>query len=122
MSQQDPSSERSGGYGSGTPVPPVAAEEHPRTILAFVLAIVGLMVFPPVGIAGLVIGRQIQGDMRAQPYRYRNEGLVTASVVLGWIAVAVTALFSLFVAVFVIFALAAVFAGGVWQNAMGMAA
>lgn len=67
-------------------------EEHPRTIVGFVLSLVGLVTFWPLGIVGLVLSNQARRDMRAAPGRYANEGLATAGVVLGWICVALLAM------------------------------
>lgn len=73
-------------------------EDHPRTTTAFVLSLVALvfvvllfwLVIPPLlaipmAIVGIVFGGQARRDMRAAPGRYRNQGLATAAVVLGWI-------------------------------------
>lgn len=73
-------------------------EDHPRTTIAFVLSLIALvfvvllfwLIIPPLlaipmAIVGIVFGGQARKDMRAQPDRYRNQGLATAAVVLGWI-------------------------------------
>ncbi len=74
------------------------AEDHPRTTIAFVLSLVALvfvvllfwLIIPPLlaipmAIVGIVFAGQARRDMKAQPGRYRNEGLATAALVLGWI-------------------------------------
>lgn len=94
-----------GQYGAGGGQPHMAQPDHPRTVLAFVLSIVGLgillvggwfilpvVVTLPLGILGVIFGRQARRDMSAYPGYYRNEGLATAAVVIGWITVGLSIL------------------------------
>lgn len=92
-----PRAQQAGGHGEWATDGP-RAEDHPRTTIAFVLSLVALvfvvllfwLIIPPLlaipmAIVGIVFAGQARRDMKAQPGRYRNEGLATAALVLGWI-------------------------------------
>lgn len=70
----------SGGYVSPYGAMPV---QHPQAVTAMVLGIVGMVVCPPVGIGGLVMGNRIRREIDAEPARYSGKGMATAGFVLG---------------------------------------
>ncbi|MCA1711958.1 MAG: DUF4190 domain-containing protein [Actinobacteria bacterium] len=70
-----------GGYGY-----PGQQIDHPKGMTAFIMSLLGLVVCTPLGIVGLVMGRNAQRDVDANPGMYANAGLVKAAVIMGWIA------------------------------------
>ena len=79
-----------GGYGQ-YPAPGVRGqEEHPDGVPVFVVGLLSLIAFPPIGFLAWVMGNRARRDIRSQPGRYRNEGLVTAGWVMGIIGGLIT--------------------------------
>lgn len=74
-------------YGLGSPYG--VAPQHPKAVTALVLGIVGLVVCPPFGIAGIVTGLQVRRDSDAQPGQFTGRSLGTAGLVLGIISILV---------------------------------
>ncbi len=74
-------------YGLGSPYG--VAPQHPQAVTALVLGIVGLVVCPPVGIAGIVTGLRVRRDCDAQPGQFTGRGLGTAGLVLGIVSIVV---------------------------------
>lgn len=119
-----PSGDQGGGAWATTRS---GGEDHPRTTVAFVLSLVALvfvvllfwLIIPPLlaipmAIVGIVFGGQARKDMRAQPGRYRNQGLATAAVVLGWITLGLIVLG--IVLVVVVIAIFSVSFSEVWSD------
>ncbi|MFC0358375.1 hypothetical protein CYJ76_02260 [Kytococcus schroeteri] len=65
-------------------------EEHPDGVPVFVTGLLSLIAFPPIGFLAWVMGNRARRDIRSQPGRYRNEGLVTAGWVMGIIGGLIT--------------------------------
>lgn len=117
----------SGQDGGAWPTTRSGGEDHPRTTAAFVLSLVALvfvvllfwLIIPPLlaipmAIVGIVFGGQARRDMRAQPDRYRNQGLATAAVVLGWITLGLVVIG--IVLVLVVIAIFSVSFSEVWSD------
>ncbi|MET0693204.1 MAG: DUF4190 domain-containing protein [Propionibacteriaceae bacterium] len=84
-------------YGSSTPYG-LVPQTHPQATVALILGIVGMVLCPVVGIAGLVIGSRSRRQIDAEPQRYTGRGLATAGVVLGVISIVVGVLWVVFLA------------------------
>ncbi len=69
----------------------MVAQTHPQATVAMVLGIVGLVVCPLVGIAGLVLGGRARREIDADPVRYNGRGMATAGYVLGILSIVATA-------------------------------
>ena len=97
---------------------PYAAVDHPQGTAAFLLTLLPLVtcVLVPVGIIGLVMARGAQKEVRQRPGFFGNESLINAAVVLGWIDVALSIPWLLFVLLWV-FALIGIFASAPFMEA-----
>lgn len=89
-------------------MPPAGITNSMATI-AFVVSLVGLLVFPVVGsIVGIVLGHQARKQIAATGEG--GSGLATAAIVIGWITIALAVLSVLaFVFFFVILAASATY-------------
>lgn len=76
-----------GGYDYS---PSGMAQQHPQATTALILGIAGVVLCPPVGIAGLAIGSKARKEIDADPGRYRGRGQATAGFVLGIISLITT--------------------------------
>jgi hypothetical protein len=74
-----------------TVAPQAGTRTSGRAIASLVLGIAGLVVLPVFGLVGLVLGYGAREELRADP-SLAGDGLATAGIVLGWIAVAIIAL------------------------------
>lgn len=88
-------------YGGVSPYG-VAPVPHPRATVAMILGIVGLVICPFVGIAGLVLGNSARKEIDAEPQRYTGRGMATAGFVLGILSV----IYSVFIVLVVVLGLA----------------
>lgn len=79
-------------YGAYGYAPP----NHPQAVTALVLSIVGLVICPPVGIGGLVLGARARREIDANPGQYGGRGIATAGWVLGIVGVALMAFYLIF--------------------------
>jgi hypothetical protein len=70
-----------------------------NAIAALVLGICGLVVFPLIGVLAIVFGYRARDEIRRDP-TVGGEGLATAGIILGWIAMVLVALGVLFVILF----------------------
>jgi hypothetical protein len=91
-------------YGGQVPYGAVP-QPHPRVTIALVLGILGVVLVPPAGIVGLVLGVRARKEIDAEPYRYSGRGTATAAVVLGIVS-AVIGLLAILLVLFVILAVA----------------
>ena len=76
------------------------APTNGNSITALVLGICGLVVFPPIGILAVIFGNRARREIASRAEE--GSGLATAGVILGWIGIALTALFVLAVVFFVV--------------------
>jgi len=67
--------------------PPAQARTSGKAIATLVLGICGVVVFPPLGVIALFVGRAARNEIAQDP-TLGGEGLVTAGIVLGWISAA----------------------------------
>lgn len=78
---------------SDMPAPPPGATQptiSTKAVLAFVIALIGLITCPLLGaIIGVILGGQAQSEIDLSGGRQTGRGLATAAVVIGWIAVVV---------------------------------
>ena len=66
-----------------------APENLGKATASLALAVVGLFLCPVVfSVAAIVVGRQAQTEMRANPSRYGNDGQAKWGVNLGWVGLA----------------------------------
>lgn len=77
-----------------------APAQHPQAVTAFVLGLLGLVICPPVGIGGLVIGGRARREIDASGGQLGGKGLATAGWVLGIISI----VYFVAVAIFIVFA------------------
>jgi hypothetical protein len=63
------------------------APQHPQAVTALVLGIVGLVVCPPVGIGGIVVGQRVRRDSDSSPGQFTGRGMGTAGLVLGIVSI-----------------------------------
>ena len=74
-----------------------APETSGKATAALVLGICGLVVCPIIlSIIGLVLGYQARGEIRGSGGRLTGEGQAKAGIILGWVGLALWALFLLF--------------------------
>lgn len=79
------------------PDPPVLPA-HPKTSTAFVLSLIGLILFTPLGIISFVQVRRIRREMAANPGRWRDDdGQLKAAWVLSIIDVVLCVLLVIWV-------------------------
>lgn len=72
-----------------TPPPPPVRTTSGKAIAAMVLGILGITGGgAPLGIIALVLGYSARNDIRASRGTLDGDGMATAGIVLGWIAVA----------------------------------
>lgn len=77
--------------------------DHPNGVAIFVLGLVSLLVFQPLGFVPWFMGNSAQREIDARPGLYRNTGLVTAGRILGIIAAVITILAALlFILIFIL--------------------
>jgi hypothetical protein len=67
--------------------PPAQARTSGKATAALVLGICGLVLFPPLGVIALFVGRGARNEIAEDP-TLGGEALATAGIVLGWISVA----------------------------------
>ncbi len=79
--------------------------EHPDGVLVFVLGLVSLLIFQPLGFVPWYLGNKAQRDVDSRPGFYRNEGLITAGRIMGIIAAVITILGVLFLGAMLLFGL-----------------
>ena len=89
------------GYNYG---PGPAAVDHPNTIPALVLGIIGLVLFQPLAPLAWHLGAKGQREARLDPNRWRASGTLAAGKILGIIGTVFLGLGILF-AMFIVFAL-----------------
>lgn len=94
-----------GGYGGVAPYG-MPAVQHPQAVTALVLGILGLVICPPVGIGGWILGGKARKSIDAEPQRYTGRGIATAGWVLGIIASIYTVLLVIGLIIFVVIGLA----------------
>lgn len=78
---------------------------HPSGAPALVLGILGMSVFPPLGYIALILGIRGRNEAKANPGVYANEGMLTAGIILGALASAIST-FLILVVLFVVLAAA----------------
>ena len=83
-----------------------APASHPQATTAFVLGLLGLVLCPPVGIAGLVMGGRVRREIDASGGQWGGRGLATAGWVLGIISVILVGLYVIFIGIAVVAGLA----------------
>ncbi len=84
----------------------VTPPQHPRATTAFVLGLLGLVLCPPVGIGGVVIGGRVRREIDAAGGQWGGRGLATAGWVLGIISVVLLGLYVIFIGFAVVAGLA----------------
>ncbi len=77
-----------------TPFPPSPARTSGKAIASLVLSILGLVgVLPIIGpILGIILGNQAKGEIARSGGAFTGEDLAQAGVILGWVALALSAL------------------------------
>jgi len=73
--------------------PPASPPTSGMAIASLVLGVSGLTVVPLIGsILALILGYMARNDIRQRPGEVSGEGLATAGIIMGWIAVGLTIL------------------------------
>ena len=70
-----------------------APVQHPQATTSFILGLLGLVLCPPVGIGGLVMGGRVRREIDASGGQLGGRGLATAGWVMGIISVVLLALY-----------------------------
>src|SRR4029079_16966430 len=66
------------------PMDPAPRAPHPRANLVLALGVAGLVCFGPLtGIPAWILGASAAAEIRREPARYENAGMVTAGMWLG---------------------------------------
>lgn len=86
-------------YGAYQPY--TAPAQHPQAVTAFVLGLLGLVICPPIGIGGLVMGGRVRREIDASGGQVGGRGLATAGWVLGILSV----IYFVLAAIFITFAI-----------------
>ena len=71
---------------SSIPPPPLPGplSNHPRAVASLVCAIIGLLFFGIVfGTVAIVLGYQARNIIRAEPLKYKGDGIARAGLILG---------------------------------------
>lgn len=92
-------------YQTYSPIAPVP-QEHPSTTALLVFSLISLLFFP-LGALAFIWGMFIRKEIRANPTRYRSDGILTASLAISLATTVLTVLAILaFIAFFVVIWLA----------------
>ncbi len=71
---------------SSIPPPPLPGPQtnHPRAIASLVCGIIGIVVLPMIlGIVAIILGYRARNEIRAQPEKYKGDGMALSGLVLG---------------------------------------
>lgn len=72
------------------PYPPPAAQTSTSAVIGLIASILGIVgILPLIGsIVGIIAGNSAKNDIRSRPGQVTGEGLAQASVIVGWIGLA----------------------------------
>lgn len=85
-----------------------APQTDDKAVISLVLGVLSLVSFSILtGIPAIILGKTARENIRASSGRLTGESMATAGIVMGWVSVGLAAVIALFVAVMVIFAIAA---------------
>ena len=99
--QQPPGAPSAPQWGGG---PPGNRDTNGKAITSLVLGIGGFLVCPIVlSVAAIVIGGQARNEIRSSQGRQTGEGMAKAGVILGWVSLALSAIFVIGIIAFGVF-------------------
>jgi len=86
-----------------TPLPPAPAPRHPSVTTAFVLALLSLILFPPLAIISFFMSRRARAEVAADPGSYiADDGMLKAAWVMSIIGLVFTLFFVIWVIAFIV--------------------
>lgn len=82
---------------------PTYGVKEPNAVLAFVMGLLGLLVFAPLAVVAVIMGRKSLNAIKANP-SLEGKGMALAGFVIGWVAIGFWVLWLLLFILFMVLA------------------